>query len=90
MAGTEQNHKKFPLWAAVLLAGIGICMAAFCYMASIGPVYYFWARCSADMGVHERVEAFYSPVLKRGPRWLRNTLTEYRDASRIAGYRGEK
>lgn len=85
----DRNVKKFPLWATVLLAGLGISMAALFYMLSIGPVYYLWARWSADMGMHERIEAFYSPVLKRGPRWLKTTLTEYRDASRIAGYRGE-
>jgi len=56
-------------------------------MLSIGPVYFLWARCSADMPTHQRIEVFYSPLLQHSPPWFRRQLTDYRDVSRIAGHR---
>jgi hypothetical protein len=69
-----------------LLAIVGATLLLLGYMLSIGPVYYLWARCSADMSVHEKIEGFYAPLLGHGPRWLKTQLTDYRDVSRIAGH----
>ena len=70
----------------LVLTCIAIALAWLAYMLSIGPVYYLWARCSADMAVHAKIEGFYFPLLHRGPQWLRTNLTDYRDVSRIAGH----
>lgn len=89
--GMRTNRKSFRtsrLASRCLTGVIGIAIALVTYMVSIGPVYYFWARCSADMATHATIEQFYSPLLSGPPGWLRRQLIDYRDVARIAGYRG--
>jgi hypothetical protein len=69
-----------------LLAIVGATLLFLGYVLSIGPVYFLWARCSADMATHDKIEGFYSPLLAYGPRWLKRQLTDYRDVSRVAGH----
>ena len=70
-------------WVAHLLAACaGAALLLLAYILSIGPVYYLWAKYSANMATHETIEGFYSPLFRHGPGWL----TEFRDASRIAGH----
>jgi hypothetical protein len=81
----NENHQTVPKnrWAAIfLVTGVRVALLLVAYILSIGPVYYVWGRWSADMSTHETIEGFYSPLFRHGPQWL----TEYRDASRIAGH----
>lgn len=83
MERNRPDARTSPWVTRSITAVIGVAMLLLAYMLSIGPVYFVWARCSADMDTHQTIEGFYAPLLKHGPSWL----TDYRDVSRIAGHR---
>lgn len=82
----QMKEKRNRLTVQAAMLGMGLWLACFVYVISIGPVYFCWAAFSANMTTHGQIERFYSPILEGAPSWVRSQAHDLRDVSRLAGH----